>query len=84
MLSTSDGPQLIHEHSKPQARNIYTLLDYFSALRLLMGTYTYCGSHTVESRVRKGETVCFFDWGSALGYCDDRCTEPSRSTSQRT
>ena len=47
------------------------MLDYFSALRLLVGTYTYCGSHTVESRMRKGETVIFFDWGSALGYCDD-------------
>ena len=40
---------LIYEHDKPQTRQIYTLLEYFSALRLIMHTYAYAGGHRVES-----------------------------------
>ena len=47
----------------------YTLLEYFAALRLIMGTYAYCGGHTVTSK-RSGNRVTFFTWGATLGYAD--------------
>ena len=36
---------LIYEREKPQTRTVSTLLEYFSCLRLIMGTYAYCGTH---------------------------------------
>ena len=60
---------LVYEHTKPQTRHVSTLLEYFAALRLIMGTYAYCGSHVVVSR-KTGNKVKFFTWGATLGYAD--------------
>ena len=62
---------LIYERERPQTRNVSTLLEYFAALRLLMGTYAYCGTHVVESKAEKGTRVLFFPWEVALGYADN-------------
>ena len=62
---------LIYEREKPQTRTVSTLLEYFSCLRLIMGTYAYCGTHQVESKVAPGTRVVFFPWENALGYADD-------------
>ena len=60
---------LVYEHTKPQTRHVSTLLEYFAALRLIMGTYAYCGSHVVVSK-KTGNKVKFFTWGATLGYAD--------------
>ena len=62
---------LVVEREKPQTRSITTLLAYFAALRLILGTYAYCGTHWVESFEEKGKMVEFFPWEVALGYVDD-------------
>ena len=54
---TNADAALIYEREKPQTRTVATLLDYLSCLRLLMGTYAYCGSHWVDSKVEKGTKV---------------------------
>ena len=69
---------LIYEREKPQKRKILTILDYFSALRLLMGTYAYCGTDLVPSLAVPGTTVEFFPWEVSHGYADDcmhKCLE---------
>ena len=60
---------LVYEHVKPQTRHVHTLLEYFAALRLIMGTYAYSGSHIVTSK-KTGNKVTFFSWGATLGYAD--------------
>ena len=69
---------LIYEREKPLRRMIVSILDYFSALRLLMGTYAYCGTDMVPSQVTPGTMVEFFPWEVAHGYADDcmhKCLE---------
>ena len=61
---------LVYEHTKPQTRQISTLLEYFAALRLIMHTYAYGGGHSVESRLYPGTQVVFFPFGTALEYHD--------------
>ena len=69
---TSSGTaQLVYEHTRPIARDVNTLLGYVSALRLICGTYAYCGSHVVDSKVSPGTPVIFFDYGTVLAYADD-------------
>ena len=63
-----DAPFL--ETKKPITRRISTTLEYFSALRLLTGVYSYCGTHEVPSKVTKG-MVIFFPWEIGLSYADD-------------
>ena len=69
---------LIYERERPQKRKIETILHYFSALRLLMGTYAYCGTDRVPSVAFPGTTVEFFPWEVSHGYADDcmhKCLE---------
>ena len=69
---------LIYEREKPQVKSVRTLLEYFSALRLLMGTYAYCGTDMVDSTECPGTKVQYFPWEVALGYADDsmhKCIE---------
>ena len=63
--------QLIWETAKPQKRTVRTVLEYVAALRLLMGTYAFCGTYMVESKAKKGEWVQMMPWGQALAYCDE-------------
>ena len=60
---------LVYEHTKPQTRQIHTLLEYFAALRLIMHTYAYGGGHRVESKLFPGTHVVF-PFGTALEYHD--------------
>ena len=59
------------ETTTPPTRQVTTLLQYFSALRLLMGNYAYCGSYQAPSKSDTNKSVTFFPWEDALGYCDD-------------
>ena len=71
---------LIYEREKPQTRKVYTVLEYFACLRLIMGTYAYCGTDLVPSQASPGTTVEFFSWEVAIGYADDvlhKCLEIS-------
>ena len=63
--------QLIWETAKPQKRVIRTPLEYAAALRLLMGTYAFCGTHMVESKAKPGNWVQMMPWGDALAYADE-------------
>lgn len=58
---------LVVEREKPQTRTVTTLLTYFAALRLILGTYAYCGTHLVESSEEKGENGRVFPLGSCPG-----------------
>ena len=69
---------LIYEREKPQVRKVYTVLEYFAALRLIMGTYAYCGTDLVPSQASPGSNVEFFSWEVAHGYADNvlhKCLE---------
>ena len=69
-LPVVPGSALVYEHTKPQTRQIHTLLEYFAALRLIMHTYAYAGGHRVESRIVPGTQVVFFPLGTAIEYHD--------------
>ena len=73
-----EGAALIYEKEKPQVRRVSTVLEYFAALRLLMGTYAYCGTDLVPSQAKPGTMVEYFPWEVAHGYADDalhKCLE---------
>ena len=57
---------LLVERERPQTRVVSTLLAYFAALRVLLGTYAYCGTHKVESQEKPGAQV-EFSLGGRLG-----------------
>ena len=64
-----DGTRLLLETSRRATRQIKTCLEYYSSLRLLMGTYAYCGSHMVpasgEALLREAPRfVQFFTWSA--------------------
>ena len=42
-----------------------------SAVRLLTGTYAFCGKYWVDSNVEHGTQVTFFPWEVALGFSDE-------------
>ena len=69
--NTGSTTQLIFEQVKPQTRDVHTLLGYISALRLIMGSYAYCGTHLTKSKIHPQTDVMFFDFGTCLGYADD-------------
>ena len=58
------------EYNRPASKTVDSTLGYVAALRLLFGTYAYCGSHVVPSKKNPSENVTFFDWGVGLAYCD--------------
>ncbi|CAK0807283.1 unnamed protein product, partial [Prorocentrum cordatum] len=57
-------------YNKPASKPVDSTLGYVAALRLLFGTYAYCGTHEVPSKKNSTEKVTFFDWGVGLAYCD--------------
>ena len=61
---------LCMEYKPPMRKVVDTTLGYVAALRLIMGTYSYCGSHEVPSKKAKGTNITFFPWGVGLSYCD--------------
>ena len=71
-----DGTRLLLEHTRRSHRVVGSALEYVAALRLIMGTYAFCGSHMVQST---GEAllrdapkqVRFFSWAAMLKYCDE-------------
>ena len=62
--------QLYWETAKPPKRTIRTTLEYVAALRLLTGTYAFCGTHPVPSKTIKNAMVLMMPWEGALGYAD--------------
>ena len=70
-LGGEGAQQLYWETARPMKRVIRTTLEYIAALRLLTGTYAYCGTHIVESKLKAGQPTVFFDWEVALNYCDE-------------
>ena len=48
------------ETEKKQIKKVSTVAEYYENLRLLTGTYAYCGSHTVESKLDPSKHVVFF------------------------
>ena len=77
-LGGSGEQSLAIETQKPYKRRVETVLEYYSALRTITGLYAYCGTHEVDSRVKEGTKVRFFDWGVVLGYADDCMTRVIR------
>ena len=63
--------QLFWETAKPQKRVIRTTLEYVAALRLLTGTYAFCGTHVVPSKQKPGQMVRMMPWETALAYVDE-------------
>ena len=65
------GGALVYETVRPATRDVNTPLGYIASLRLIMGTYAYCGSHQVTSKKDPTKEVVFFPWEVALGYADE-------------
>ena len=61
---------LYMEYHKPMKRVVDTTLAYLSALRLLTGTYSYCGTHLHPSKKDPSREVVFFPFGDGINYCD--------------
>ena len=64
------------ETSRRSNRQIATTLEYYSALRLLMGAYAYCGTHVVqasgEALLREAPRhVQYFTLQRTLQYADE-------------
>ena len=63
-----DGGHLIYEApGRKSARKISSTLEYVSALRVVMGTYAFCGTHKVDSHADPAVKVTYFPWETALG-----------------
>ena len=60
-------PQLLVQTHYPRRRVVEGSLEYISALRVVMGCYSYVGSFTVS---REGKNLVFFPWQDALAYAD--------------
>ena len=70
-LGGEGAQQLYWETVRPMKLVARTTLEYIAALRLLTGTYAYCGTHPAESKIRPGHMVVFFLWEVALNYVDE-------------
>ena len=69
--SGSDGAKLIYQTAHKTSRQIHNSLEYVTALRVVMNTYAYCGSHKVTAKDDESKTIVFFPWEVALGYVDE-------------
>ena len=67
----SEGGKLLFETQKKSSRVVNNVFDYMTALRIIMNTYAYCGSHKVTSTEDAGKQVTYFPYESALGYVDE-------------
>ena len=45
-------------------------MEYVAALRLLTGTYAFCGTHAVPRKLHPGTMTLMMTWEAALGYAD--------------
>ena len=77
--SQADGGRLVYEVTKKANRTVSTVLEYFTALRILMRTYSFCGSHTVDATGEAllggaARKVVFFSYGAAITYIDELTT----------
>ena len=55
-------------------RKVTCTLEYFAALRLLMGLYAYLGGYIVEYKregAKAAEMMTFWVWGACLAYHDE-------------
>ena len=70
---TGSGARLILESTGRASRRITTTLEYVAALRLIMNTYSYCGSHRLPdpTMVDPNSTVAFFPLEVATAYVDN-------------
>lgn len=68
---SSDGSKLVLESVRKTTRNIQDCLGYLTALRILMHSYAYCGSHKVASSADVDKQVVFFPLELAIGYVDE-------------
>ena len=73
-----DGGRLLFEVERKQSRTIRNVLDYLTAVSIIMRTYAFCGTHKVPAHgatlLREPDTpkeVTFFSFGAALQYIDD-------------
>ena len=73
------GPQipgqssLMMQTQPSRKRKVTCTLEYFAALRLLMGLYAYLGNYVVEYKTETGkvEKLTFWTWEKCLAYHDD-------------
>ena len=68
---TADGSKLVLQSASKQSRRITDCLEYLTALRILMQTYAYVGSHKVASSADVSKQVPFFPLDVAIGYVDE-------------
>ena len=69
--SGADGGHLIYETHRKLSRHVGSLLDYLTALRIIMYTYAYCGTHLVSSQEDASKKIVFFPLEQAMGYVDE-------------
>ena len=62
---------MIYETQRKSSRQISSCLDYVTALRVIMNTYAYCGTHRVAAADDAGKQIVFFPFEAALGYVDE-------------
>ena len=65
------GGTLIYETQKKTCRTISNPFDYMTALRVIMNTYAYCGTHKVASSEDANKQVTYFPFEQAIGYVDE-------------
>ena len=68
---TGEGSKLVLETTRKSTRRIADCLEYLTALRILMQTYAYCGSHKVTASEDSNKQVIFFPLETAIGYVDE-------------
>ena len=70
-LGTSSEDTLYIETAAVYKRKVNTPLEYYAALRTIMGLYAYCGTFEVQSKSSPGSKVLFFSWQDAITYVDE-------------
>ena len=82
---TSDGSKLVLESARNLKRKVTDCLEYLTALRILMQTYAYVGSHMVPSATDPDRQIVFFPLEVAVAYVDETtmCTVAMRTLTER-
>ena len=70
-IGSAEGSKLVYETAKKTMRPIHTTLEYVTALKIIMNTYAYCGSHKVASSSDPQKQVVYFPYEVALSYTDE-------------
>ena len=63
--STEDA-DVYMEYQKQVKRTVDTPMAYVAAVRLITGTYSFTGTHKVQSKVDPTKEVLFFPWGVSI------------------